>query len=913
MAPLPTGTVTFLFTDLEGSTALWERHPDAMRVALARHDELLRELVESNNGAVFKMVGDACCAAFASAPDALAAAVAAQRALRERDWGELGRLSVRISIHTGAAEETRGDYVGPPVNRVARLLAAGHGGQILVSGTSAGLVAGSLPPGCELRDLGLHRLKDLIDPERIHEVAGPGLDERFPPLRTLDARQTNLPIQATRLVGRVQELEAAGRLLADEDVRLVTLTGPGGTGKTRLALQLGAEALDRYPDGVYFVELSPIDDPELVPATIAQALALKESPGHAFADSLQDYLRDRNLLLVLDNLEQLLAAAPLFGRLLGGSPGLNLLVTSRAPLRLSGEHEFAVAPLELPPPQLDSVPDLAGYDAVALFVERARAVDAGFVLDAENARAVAEICARLDGLPLALELAAARVKLLRPTQLLPRLEHALAILTRGARDAPGRHQTLRETIAWSFRLLDPAEQALFARLSVFAGGCSLEAAEALCGSDVLEHLASLVDKSLIRRVEAASGEPRYTMLATIREFASECLEASGKAAEAREAHAKHVLAFAEEVEPALNAPDQAAAMHRVADEHENVRAALTWALEQRNAELAQRIAGALVVFFSLRGHLSEGRAWLERAIAEGESPALAKAVNGLGVLAREQGDYDRAQELFAENLPRARAEGGWLLPRALMNLGAIALYRGEYERAQPLFEESRREALASGDDSALSTSLIRLGVLAYSVADIARAREHWEEGLAVERRRGNPSAVASLLNNLGYLAVVEGDHARATELSEESMAICETLGDKRGVSSPLLNLSLVALDSGDHPRAHALLCEAATLRAELGDRLGLIECLESLGRVAAAAGEHECAAQSLGAGEALRATLRAPLSPAERETQAPVLTALRERLGDTHFEDAWTRGGTLSLEEAVEHAVAARPATSPEG
>ena len=908
MAPLPTGTVTFLFTDLEGSTALWERHPNAMRVALAAHDELLREVVDSHGGAVFKMIGDACCAAFANAGDALAAAVAAQRALGDRDWGEVGPLWARIAIHTGAAEETEGDYFGPTVNRVARLLAAGHGGQILVSGAVGELAAGDLPGGCELHDLGRHRLKDLTEPERIYEVAGPGLHERFPPLRTLDARQTNLPTQPTPLVGRRQELEAAGRLLAEDDVRLVTLTGPGGPGKTRLALQLGAEALDAYADGVYFVELASVDDPELVPATIAQALALKESPGQSFADSLHEYLRDRTLLLVLDNLEQLLAAAPLFGRLLGGSHGLNLLVTSRAPLRLSGEHEFAVAPLELPPPHTESVPDLARYDAVALFVERARAVDAGFVLDPGNARAVADICARLDGLPLALELAAARVKLLRPTELLPRLEHALAILTHGARDAPGRHQTLRETIAWSHRLLDAAEQALFARLSVFAGSCSLEAAEALCGPAVLEHLASLVDKSLLRRAEAASGAPRYAMLATIREFASESLEASGEAADARQAHAGHFLAFAEELEPALIAPEQAAAMHRVADDHENVRAALTWSLEQRNAELAQRLAGALVVFFSLRGHLSEGRAWLERAIAEGPSPALAKAVNGLGILAREQGDYDRAQELFVENLPRARAEGGGLLPRALMNLGAIALYRGEYERAQPLFEESRREALASGDDSALSTSLIRLGVLAYSVADIARARGYWEEGLAVERRRGNPSAVASLLNNLGFLAVVDGDHARATELSEESMAICKTLGDKRGVSSPLLNLSLVALDSGDHPRAHELLCEAATLRAELGDRLGLIECLESLGRVAAAAGEDECAAQSLGAGEALRATLRAPLSPAERETQAPVLTALRERLGDLLFEDAWARGGRLSLEQAVAQAVAARPA-----
>jgi len=438
---------------------------------------------------------------------------------------------------------------------------------------------------------------------------------------------------------------------------------------------------------------------------------------------------------------------------------------------------------------------------------------------------------------------------------------------------------------------------------VFAGDCSLAAVEALCGAGAFENLASLVDKSLIRRVEGTVDRPRFAMLTTIREFATERLEESGYASDVRCAHAEYFLRFAEDAERELTAPDQAAAMHRVADDHENLRAALAWSLEHGHAELAQRIGGSLVVFFSLRGHLHEGRAWLERALEAGPSPAFAKAVNALGVLAREQADYDRAEELFVENLPRARAEGGELLVRALMNLGAVALYRGQYDPARALLEESRVEALSLHDDVGLATSLIRLGVVAFSEADVSRAKQYWEEGLSVERRRGNASSVASLLNNLGVLALGEGDHERATELLEESMAICKTLGDMRGVSSPLLNLGVLALESRDCVRAHALICEAAALRGELGDRLGLVECLEGLGRVAAEAKDDDRATETLSAAGAQRAELRAPLSPADRDDLEPVLAALRRRLGAAGFAAAWGRGSAMSLEEALDRAV----------
>ena len=540
MADLPTGTVTFLFTDIEGSTTRWEQHREAMQAALARHDAILRQAIEAHGGQVFKTVGDAFYAVFATAPDALQAAITAQQTLQAEPWPEaLAPVLVRMALHTGAAEQREGDYFGPPLNRIARLLAAGHGGQILLSMATHGLIRDQRPPGVELRDLGEHRLKDLTMPEHIFQVVAPTLPSGFPPLKTLDVRPSNLPMQRSPLIGREREVAAVAALLRRDDVGLVTLLGPGGVGKTRLSLQVAVDLLDDFKDGVWFVNLAPITDPALVPSTIAQTLGVKEAGGEPLPETLKAYLREKRLLLLLDNFEQVVAAAPLVADLLASARHLKVLITSREVLHLYGEHEYPVPPLALPDlkhlPPLDY---LSQYAAVALFIQRAQAIKPDFQVTNANAPAVAEICARLDGLPLAIELAAVRVRLFPPEALLGRLEHRLKALAGGARDLPARQQTLRGTIDWSYQLLDPAEQTLFARLGVFVGGCTLEAAEAVCNPDgalpleVLDALTSLVDKSLLRqhgdRTSTLDSEPRFGMFETVREYALERLAASGE-------------------------------------------------------------------------------------------------------------------------------------------------------------------------------------------------------------------------------------------------------------------------------------------------------------------------------------------------------------------------------------------------
>src|SRR5215207_8989962 len=592
MAEPHTGNITFLFTDVEGSTSLWERTPKAMSQALSRHDEIMRTAIEAHNGHVFKTVGDAFHATFSAAPDALEAALEAQRALLHEAWDLTGPLRVRMALHTGVAEERDGDFFGPSLNRVARLLSAGHGGQILLSLATQELVWDRLPDESGLRDLGERRLKDLSSPEHVFQITASGLRSEFPPLKTLDIRRNNLPAQPTPLVGRERELEEALALLRASHVRLLTFTGPGGTGKTRLGLQAAAELTDEFEDGVFFVALAAIADPTLVAPAITRTLGLAESGNQTAEELLEGYLRDRQVLLVLDNFEQVLESASLLDALLSAAPGLKVLATSRTALRLYGEHEFPVPPLSLPDiASLPPVEHLTRYEAVRLFVDRARAIRPDFSLTEENAPAVIEICSRLDGLPLAIELAAARIKLLPPQAMLSRLGNRLKLLTGGARNLPERQRTLRNAIAWSHEMLDEGEKTLFARLAVFSGGSTLEAIEAVCDAegdlpvDALDGVSSLLDKSLLRQEEGLEGEPRFAMLETIREYAREELEESGDAEEVKRAHAEYFLALAEEADPELKGPGQLEWLQRLETEHDNMRAAFTWALRQEEVEL----------------------------------------------------------------------------------------------------------------------------------------------------------------------------------------------------------------------------------------------------------------------------------------------------------------------------------------
>jgi predicted ATPase/class 3 adenylate cyclase len=589
-------TLTFLFTDLEASTRLWERFPDAMRTAIARHDALLRAAVESSDGEVVKTTGDGLMAIFSSVAAAVSACVTVQQGLMREHWGETGPLRVRMGLHTGDAETRVGDYFGPTVNRAARIMAVGHGGQVLLSSATAALVVDRLPDGATLRDLGEHRLKDLERAEHIFQLVHVGLVGDFPPLATLNHRPNNLPLQASTFVGRVAELNEIRKRLMDETVRLLTLTGPGGTGKTRLALRVAAELIDRFADGVFFIDLSAVRDAESVIASIAGAIRVTETSGQSLLEDVESRLRYEHVLLVLDNFEQVRAAAPALVELLSECSGLKLLVTSRERLRLRGELLFPVPPLSLPAvgPGHRSAVDLARYEAIQLFVDRAQGVKPGFVLTDENAPAVAEICLRLDGLPLAIELATAHLRLFSPEALRDRLGSRLPVLGSGALDLPARQQTLRAAIEWSYQLLDPAEQRLLELLSVFSGA-ELAAIEMVVGElnwasdthgDIVDGLASLLDKSLIRQAELGNGETRLVMLETIREFAAERLDDLPEfSAAARRAHAVYYAEFAERQWEHLTGQRRELALMAVAAEIENLR--LAWRYWTEAGDLGQ--------------------------------------------------------------------------------------------------------------------------------------------------------------------------------------------------------------------------------------------------------------------------------------------------------------------------------------
>ena len=750
MPALPTGTVTFQFTDIAGSTRRWDEQPNAMQHALARHDAILRDAIERHGGHVFKTVGDAFCAAFGRATDAVAAAIAAQRALTAEDWGRVGPLHVRMALHTGSADERDGDYFGPPLNRVARLLEAAHGGQMLLTAAAQELVRGHLPDGVELHDLGKHRLRDLAEPEHIYQAAVRGLRAGFPPLRLADDYPPNLPVPLTSFMGREREVADVVSLLGA--ARLLTLTGAGGTGKTRLALAVAERILPNYPNGVFFIDLSPITEAGLVASGIAQTLGVRESEGQPLADTLRAYLRGKRSLLVLDNFEQVVDAAPLLLDLLRTAPRLSLLVTSRVVLRLSGEREYPVPPLPVPNAAEGDLAAVADVPAVALFVERARSVRPGFALTTDNAAAVADICSRLDGLPLALELAAARMRVLSPAALRDRLDRRLEVLTGGGRDLPPRQRTLRDTIAWSYNLLAPEEQTLLRRLSVFAGGCTFAAAEEVCkgdgdlGLDMLDGLSSLVEKSLLRQGSDTEAEPRFSMLETIREFALERQAQSEPPDLVQHQHAAFFLQLAETAQPELSGADLLAWLSRLEAVQNNLRAALRWALEHGARELALRLAGALWWFWDLSGNYAEGRSWLEAALAMPQTAGAGEAADGA------------------------------LRARALLGTGVLAWVQRDIASALDRLTQSLALFHAAGHEAGAAEALHYLGMACLD-SDPAAMRVHLTESTELFLRLGDPRSRAMALTNEATLAEQSGDYARARAQAEESLALFRALGD----------------------------------------------------------------------------------------------------------------------------------------
>jgi predicted ATPase/class 3 adenylate cyclase len=858
---LPTGIVTFLFTDVEGSTRLWQHYRDGMGPALARHDELIERLVTEHDGQVVRPrgEGDSRFAVFPKASEAVAAACAIQRALSIESWPILEPLRVRMALHTGEADWRDGDYYGSDVNRCARLRAAAHGGQTLLSGVTADLVRDALPEQAALRDLGVHGLKDLPTPERVYQLAHPDLRQEFPPLASLTLPKHNFPVQLTSFIGREREVAEIQELLASN--RLVTLTGTGGVGKTRLALRAAAEVLDAIRDGVWFVDLAPVTDGALVERGVLAAVGGREQPAQSARETLITLLRSRNTLLLLDNCEHLLdTTARLTAELLRQCPRVRVMATSREVLGLPGEAIWRVPSLSSPIEGPHQPPEqLLRYDAVRLFVERARLAQPAFTVSDENADAVTLLCTRLDGIPLAIELAAARLQVLSVAEIVQRLDHRFQLLTGGKRGATQRHQTLQALVDWSHDLLPDAERVLFRRLAVFASGWDLEAAEAVCTtraevepdprpstsafgtlnpSNVLDLTAGLVDKSLVV-TDQVTARSRYRLLETIRQYAQQKLLGSGEAETLRARHAAHYLAQAEQAESQLFGAFQESWFDYLETNLDNVRATLTWFISSvSHGDEVLRLAGALWRFWHLGLHHAEGVSWLERALAcdSGQSSvARARALARAAYLATWTGQTRRAKELAQQGLELAQMlEDRPSAVTALQALGDAALEEGFLVEARKYYEACLDRARAHlGDQALIGLALHGVGRVAAVQRDYTRARDLFEQALMVRRGMDDELGAAISLYQLGRIASDEGDAGRARPLLEEALSLLRHgSGQKWGVEHCLLHLSEIARRAGDQASARAMAEEAVMRARQDGDIGSVASALGCLGRLA---------------------------------------------------------------------------------
>lgn len=806
MVDLPFGTVTFLFTDIEGSTRLWEEYPKAMPDAYARHDAILKEAVAGNGGFLFKTVGDAFQTVFPTARQAIRAALESQLALQAEPWPLPEPLKVRMALHTGEVEpDTRRDYRSPVLNRLDRLLGVGHGSQVLASRATIEQIEGCLPDGSSFVDLGARRLKDLGLPERVYQLAAPGMSQHFPPLRTLDARPHNLPTEISRFIGREEDLKRVCDLLAWPGVRLVTLTGPGGIGKTRLALQAGAEMLERFGDGVYLVRLETIIDPALVLPAIARVLGLEEQPEVDDATTLVEYLQDKEMLLILDNLEQLDGSASRIAEVMARCHGLQVLATSRGRLHMRGEQEYPLEPLALPDLTVEqSLETLSRFDSLHLFVDRAQGVKPSFRLTDANVHTVGEICLRLDGIPLAIELAAARIRMLPPEAMLRRLSSRLPLLTGGARDLPERQKTLRQTIEWSYALLDAPGKALFRRLSVFAGGATREAIESVAvdareGWDTMVLLERLVDLSLMRQTNL-EGKPRFSMFETIREFGVDQLAVEGESDEANQRHAAYFSRY-----PALIYGSSADEAVRQVDlmeiERDNLRVAREWTL-RHDPGLAYVLLDTKGVAWQWRVPTWEEVQWARRVMAT-DPPDVAQDLRARCYMIYAYfsfwfpNDRDRLEEALrlareALHIFRALDEHLFVI-RTLQACGDLEVSIGRIEESGVYRQEAVEVARKVGDPVRLSQTLMSYGEFFFYTGELRRARDLLEEGCDIARTiPDRPDVLAAGLDSLGYLGLEEGNFPAAERDFCESMAVALADRQSRKRISLLVGLANIA-------------------------------------------------------------------------------------------------------------------------
>jgi len=914
----PSGTVTLLFTDIQGSTRLWEAEPEQMATALRRHDEILRTAIEDTDGYVFKTVGDAFCAAFATAPAAAEAVVAAQRELGAQAWPTSRPITVRMGLHTGVCEERDGDYFGPVVNRAARLEAVAHGGQVLVSGATAELLSGVLADRVSLRDLGPHRLKDLGRAEQVFQLEAPGLPSSFPPLASLDNPElpNNLPMLLSVFVGREAELSRVRELISSS--RLVTLTGAGGSGKTRLALQAAAEQIGRAPDGVWLVELAPLTDGEQIPGAVAAVLGIQDQSVPALAEAVAQALTAQDTLIVLDNCEHLIDAAAKFcEQLIRRCPHVRIVVTSREPLGIDGERVYRVPSLSLPG-DVEAAEEVAASDAVRLFAERAR--DSGFILDGQSAPLVATICRRLDGIPLALELAAARLSSMSLKQVTDRLDQRFRLLTGGARNALPRQQTLQATVEWSFSLLGQRERDTLARLSVFAGSFDLDAAEALCTSetvdefDVTDLLGSLVDKSLVV-ADHTAGSVRYRLLETIRQYsAQELLRAAGDEAvlALRTRHAEFYLGLAQRGAPALIGHGQREWLRRLDAEWDNLRAAFAHLAAEERADDVLRIAVAIERFAITRVH-ADVLSYLRPVIDQPGATASVLLTEAMTVASQlielfhrtDAGEVAAARAYGEQALAMARALGDRRAEaHAISRLVESAYIADDIATGLALAEQGVAIGRELGDVQLLGKQLLSLSI---DTADEEAARRTRLEALACFRESGDDLLACTTLSTLFSLELHAGRVEEGNAHLEEAAVLAEQVGGDLMVYYVSGNLALLRLVQGRHAEAAPLVRRSLLLSRRLGPGVGGGEMIFAAACCAAWQGDYLRAARLHGAGDAdIKTSLEIRTikwSAAEQELREREQGRLQELLGETAYQDAYRAGAQLALEQAQDLAL----------
>jgi predicted ATPase/class 3 adenylate cyclase len=954
MAELPTGTVTFLFTDIEGSTSLAQQFPADLPNLLARHHAILQQAIQAHNGHVFQITGDAFCASFHTASDALKAALDAQRALQHEAWNP-APIKVRMGLHTGSAqagaiEERAGGYAGYlTLTRVQRVMSTAHGGQVLLSNPATELVRSELPANVTLRDMGEHRLKGLLNPEHLWQLIAPDVRQDFPPLQSLNAIPNNLPVHLTSFIGRETEIAEVKQELTTH--RLVTLSGSGGTGKTRLSLQVTAEVIDHFEQGVWFVELAPLVDPDLIPQTILSVIGVSEQPSKAPLDVLKNYLHDKKVLLVLDNCEHLIeASAQVVNALLRAAPQLKVLASSREALGVRGEVAYHVPSLSLPDPKhLPASEQLSQYEAVRLFIDRALLVAPHFDVTQENAPFIAQICYRLDGIPLALELAAARARMMSVEQISRRLDDRFRLLTGGARTALPRQQTLRALIDWSYGLLAENERLLLRRLSVFVGGWALEAAEEVCSGDglepddVLDLLTQLVNKSLVVVIETSpSGETRYRMLETIRQYAREKLLETGGGEAVRDRHLAYCVRLVEQAEPELCRSNQVYWSNRLEEEIDNLRIALEWALAT-DVESGLQIAALPWRWWDAHGYFREMGEWLAQLFERNPTidPLHAQALAVCSWYLFRQGNFVETIRIAEHSLQMARA-----LPDnkteafSLMFLGLSTLVHGGVAESTPLLEQSLALYRALGDKIGQATTMEALSI---NSGNLERSAAFARESLKLYREVGNLSGIATCLSRLARLTLWRGDFSSPVPWLNEALALSRQLGDQTSEEEALILSGVLAYWQGEYQQANVCYEEAILLSERIGDdyqnlwvhvfmayavlqqgqmqparalfehslrraqqagiAIAVVFALEGFACLLVRQAQFELAAQLFAWADVMREKLGDHRPPVEQASVDRDLAIIHSQLDEAAFEQAHQTGRAMTQEQAVAYAL----------